>query len=389
MKSLKDTLYEEAEGGDPAATPANTMGMGDPSLPTAENPGSGDVFVTAKACKEKKPRRRKRLAESVLDVDTKQADEDVLLTHCRSELEAIGLNENHDVKLRNGVLIISGNTRKGDEWTVNFRSNKKLDLPGISAIQMDGSIYSYSTGSIDGPTRGIPILEAHRINLHYLEDISNLNLIGHDQINLSWPRSSDVNLTNIHVKTPNVLVQTFGYDFPDVKKLKGEVDVLRIETKTPLQGGSKAWFEKYFYEEGENPFHNHAGESCNDLPLIERLRYFKSGKYVQDHLTMDRPLAKIKNVKLSDMIPTALKYKCICVSMDTLHVAFVKPEYATGLFASKGLLNVPGLASHKPWFDYEKPLPGKFYQTKILDENEFIRMCDDTLDGYKVIFFRK
>ena len=55
MKTLKQ--YLECDGG--AATPCNTMGMGNPMIPTDSLSGS-EPLVTAKAKKEKVKRNKKR-----------------------------------------------------------------------------------------------------------------------------------------------------------------------------------------------------------------------------------------------------------------------------------------------------------------------------------------
>ena len=59
MKNLFQYI-EEMEG---AATPGNTVGMGNPMLPTAEEPGTEPLCATAKCKKEKK----KKVKESLLD----------------------------------------------------------------------------------------------------------------------------------------------------------------------------------------------------------------------------------------------------------------------------------------------------------------------------------
>lgn len=50
MKSLREYL-SEMEG---AATPGNTMGMGNPVVPNGNNVGSEPIIPTAKTKKEKK-----------------------------------------------------------------------------------------------------------------------------------------------------------------------------------------------------------------------------------------------------------------------------------------------------------------------------------------------
>lgn len=92
MKSLKDYIAECGA----AATPANTVGAGNPMPPggpTGQDPtvpGSGDTF-TAKAKKEKK-----KLKESILDTDLDISDDQVLrgnmIDWCKK------LREAHDKK---------------------------------------------------------------------------------------------------------------------------------------------------------------------------------------------------------------------------------------------------------------------------------------------------
>ena len=55
MKNFKDYIKEES------ATPCNTIGMGNPSLPTAEEPGT-EPICTAKCKKEK---RKKYLNKNI------------------------------------------------------------------------------------------------------------------------------------------------------------------------------------------------------------------------------------------------------------------------------------------------------------------------------------
>ena len=62
MKNLYD-IYEDGAGiGAIASTPANTVGMGNPMLPTAEEPGTEPLAPTAKPKKKKK-----QVKEGILD----------------------------------------------------------------------------------------------------------------------------------------------------------------------------------------------------------------------------------------------------------------------------------------------------------------------------------
>lgn len=72
MKYIFD-IYNECDG----ATPANTMGMGNPMLPTAEEPGTEPLTATAKK-QSKKQRKNKVVKEGVLgntDDVLKQGDD--------------------------------------------------------------------------------------------------------------------------------------------------------------------------------------------------------------------------------------------------------------------------------------------------------------------------
>lgn len=68
MTSIYDIYaIEECDGGI-CTTPANTMGMGNPMLPTAEEPGTEPIIPTAKTKTEKKQKRKvtKSVKEGVL-----------------------------------------------------------------------------------------------------------------------------------------------------------------------------------------------------------------------------------------------------------------------------------------------------------------------------------
>ena len=57
MKHLIDILIE-MEG---VATPGNTMGMGNPMMPTDSTPGTEPLIGTAKVKREKIKKRRKKI----------------------------------------------------------------------------------------------------------------------------------------------------------------------------------------------------------------------------------------------------------------------------------------------------------------------------------------
>lgn len=77
MKNIFD-VYNECDG----ATPANTMGMGNPMLPTAEEPGTEPLTPTAKTKTEKKQKRKKdTVKEGILDdIDTTIGNGDKLVS---------------------------------------------------------------------------------------------------------------------------------------------------------------------------------------------------------------------------------------------------------------------------------------------------------------------
>lgn len=65
MKPLSEYLHEEVAislgtmmDRSNFATPGNTMGMGDPKLPTPAEPGSGDVMGITRKDKEKKKKAK-------------------------------------------------------------------------------------------------------------------------------------------------------------------------------------------------------------------------------------------------------------------------------------------------------------------------------------------
>lgn len=78
MRTLYD-VYNIDECGEISSTPANTMGMGNPMLPTAEEPGTEPIIPTAKTKTEKK-QKRKKIEEGILaDMDdTLQAGDDLV-----------------------------------------------------------------------------------------------------------------------------------------------------------------------------------------------------------------------------------------------------------------------------------------------------------------------
>lgn len=64
MRTLYD-VYNIDECGEIASIPANTIGMGNPMLPTAEEPGTEPIIPTAKTKTEKKQKKQK-VKESIL-----------------------------------------------------------------------------------------------------------------------------------------------------------------------------------------------------------------------------------------------------------------------------------------------------------------------------------
>jgi hypothetical protein len=82
MRTLYD-VYNIDECGEIASTPANTIGMGNPMLPTAEEPGTEPIIPTAKTKTEKKQKKQKvkeEIKEGILaDMnDTIQAGDDLV-----------------------------------------------------------------------------------------------------------------------------------------------------------------------------------------------------------------------------------------------------------------------------------------------------------------------
>ena len=72
MKSLAEYIAEEAEG---AATPANTMGMGNLMLPDGDQMGTEGVPADPSNSKNKKPRKAKSKKEKKEDSVTRTDEE--------------------------------------------------------------------------------------------------------------------------------------------------------------------------------------------------------------------------------------------------------------------------------------------------------------------------
>lgn len=101
MKHIKDMFRECCAG---AATPASTLGAGNPCAPSEGGPGSGDTFDhQARTAKSKKERKRKPTNEGLLDDDFDITDTDIL----HSFLDRIP---------EFAKMIWEGETPTQDEW---------------------------------------------------------------------------------------------------------------------------------------------------------------------------------------------------------------------------------------------------------------------------------
>jgi hypothetical protein len=110
VKSIDISLYEnllECDG----ATPGNTLGMGNPAVPTAEEPGSEPIISTHP--RNKKKIKKKNLKESILD-DFDTLDKSIDLADAAKDEIYRFLNDNYS-----GRFTISNKMDKQGLYVVN------------------------------------------------------------------------------------------------------------------------------------------------------------------------------------------------------------------------------------------------------------------------------
>ena len=134
MKRLIDYIEECGEG---CSTPGNTMGMGNPMLPTEEAPGSEPLCG-----KCKKEKKKKKVTESILDTDSseKNLDANIIMSWLR---KAAGDAQVEDCISINDDLSISIKSRLGidlEEPIPDYIRIKEIGGRGILAIEADKSM---------------------------------------------------------------------------------------------------------------------------------------------------------------------------------------------------------------------------------------------------------
>ena len=156
MKNLYD-IYET----DITATPANTVGLGNPMLPTAEEPGTEPLIPTAKAKKEKK---KKQVKEGILDnMESTLASGDKVMEfiewYATQQLYAYPNwnKEEHvkeyikSVKVENDTIIIDMKNIKGaySSSDIDFMVLKDPIPKGIKTVKVINCDYKFHISSFD------------------------------------------------------------------------------------------------------------------------------------------------------------------------------------------------------------------------------------------------
>lgn len=170
MKNLYD-IYEDGVGAI-ASTPANTVGMGNPMLPTAEEPGT-EPFVTAKCKKDKK--KCKKIKEGILDnIDN-----------------TINNLDNYDLAVLNFIdyLIVNKNSKyikwEDDELKKFYLQKISSDKKGTIIIDYtnknfwEASALSYIPITKDIPVNNIKIINCGKDTIvvkPFIADISKFNI---------------------------------------------------------------------------------------------------------------------------------------------------------------------------------------------------------------------
>ena len=225
MKSLYN-VFEEAEG---ASTPANTVGMGNPTLPNGDQVGSGDQIVTAKCKKEKKRKTlRDALKESIFDTDISSTERVSKMEAIWNWAEGNGFDRtDHDLQLIGNLLKVKGITRRGDTW-YPFADFSECPLR-VDELEIDGSIWASSTLFLSKDTIGIPTITANNHDwkgVHVMKDI-NLKTRAKNQY-ISIEMLGTIVLENMGFEATNVDIrmQSRSSKFPYIKNMTGSVDTL-------------------------------------------------------------------------------------------------------------------------------------------------------------------
>lgn len=147
MKGLKDYLQECCDG---AATPASTMGAGNPAAPDLDGtPGSGDMFPTAKAKKQKRRKKDVRVSwdkkdpvtdtyEGLLSADFDINDQDMKLPAVVRILEK-ARTTGHSRLIKELTDLLGNPLRSGaaKKTVGNIRSSYDDGITILTATEMD------------------------------------------------------------------------------------------------------------------------------------------------------------------------------------------------------------------------------------------------------------
>lgn len=131
MKHLIDYIEECSEG---CSTPGNTMGMGNPMLPTEEAPGSEPLCG-----KCKKEKKKKKVTESILDTDDgeKNLDTKIIMSWFKKMAgdaqaeQCITLNDDLSISIKSRLGIYL------EEPIPDYIRIKEIDGRGILEIETD------------------------------------------------------------------------------------------------------------------------------------------------------------------------------------------------------------------------------------------------------------
>ena len=259
MRTLYD-VYNIDECGEIASTPANTIGMGNPMLPTAEEPGTEPIIPTAKTKTEKKQKKQKvkerilsdnGIKEGILSdmEDTLQAGDDIvefadwyatnLLAYYnkfdKSELMAnligmisienkdtVVIDVSKDKSTIGDSLIIKNPNIPGKIKTLKYINANKKVATNVHVLSYVGNIANINIEvyNDNGKSYGDINLKANKSAGQYLMlgkitcdtlliDFGGDSLsINNDSIILELSLREAKNLTNLYAKLPHITSAT-------------------------------------------------------------------------------------------------------------------------------------------------------------------------------------
>lgn len=219
MKSLNQYI-EEMDG---MATPGNTVGVGNPMFPTAEEPGTEPLCTTAKCKKEKK----KKVKESLLD------DEEELLNN-DTDIEILKfahwIKEHLDKKRLPNVSIewikehLSINEKK---YGGGFNWNEQMDYDADLYLILKNNEkipFKLDTVTIAG-CLWVEFPNAKTVDLENFPNyINTINPHTHGALYITAPKATDI----VNKNKSLLLCHGINLDMPLLKKLSWDGDVYGI-----------------------------------------------------------------------------------------------------------------------------------------------------------------